>query len=190
MTKIPNPPGTRFSFDKYPAATSDILPQLLHEHQAGFVNRVVEASYRARTALHASKGRLTAEQAAELDAQANIVTRYLLFADEVSLPPGGVTGDALYKQDFLRTRHPTDRGVSLKDFDLHTRLFKHRCSYMIYSPVFAGLPTEMKQRVYWRLEKTLSAGNSDKDFSYLPALEKEVIRSILKATLTDLPAGW
>ena len=190
LMRIPNPPGERFSYAKYPVATSDVLPQLLHEHQAGFVNRVVEASYRARTALHASGGRLTAAQAAELDGQAGIVTRYLLFADEAPLPPGGVEGDAAYKADFLHTRRAAPGGTSLKDFDLTTRLFKHRCSYMIYSPVLAGLPKQMKERVYQQLGKALSLDAPDQEFAYLPQAEREAIRVILKATLKDLPDGW
>jgi len=190
IVKISNPPGERFKWEKYPVATSDVLPQLLHEHQAGFVNRVVEAGYRARTALHANGEKMTAAQAKQLDEQAEIITRYLLFADEVALPPGGVDGDAAYKQDSLRTRRATADGISLKDFDLRTRLFKHRCSYMIYSPVFSGLPRLMKQRVYRRLDAALSLEQPDKDYSYLPASEKQAIRVILKATLTDLPVGW
>ena len=190
VIRIPNLPGERFSYAKYPVATSDVLPQLLHEHQAGFVNRVVEASYRARTALHASGSRLTAGQGAELDKQADIITRYLLFADEVPLPPGGVEGDAAYKADFLRTRREGIGGISLKDFDLQTRLFKHRCSYMIYSPVVAGLPREMKERVYQRLGKALSLDAPDREFAYLPQEERKAIRGILKATVKDLPAGW
>jgi hypothetical protein len=190
LTKIPNPPGKRFRFEKYPAATSDILPHLLHEHQAGFVNRVVEAAYRARTALHVGNGQLTPVQAAELDKQARIITRYLLFADEVSLPAGGVEGTAEYKEDFRRNRRATADGLSLKDFDLRTRLFKHRCSYMIYSPVFAGLPPEMKQRVYAMLGQALNLTAANPEFTYLPLPEKRAIRDILKATLTDLPQGW
>ena len=99
-------------------------------------------------------------------------------------------GDAAYKADFLRTRRATADGLSLKDFDLRTRLFTHRCSYMIYSPVFGGLPPEMKQRVYRRLDAALSLERPDKDYSYLPASEKQAIRVILKATLTDLPVEW
>jgi len=163
------------------------LPQLLHEHQAGFVNRVVEASYRARTALHASNGKLTPAQADELDEQAKVVARYLLFADEVPLPPGGVEGDAAYKADFLSTRRATPDGVSLKDFDLQTRLFKHRCSYMIYSPVFTALPVPMKERIYRALASALNMAKSDKDYDYLPRAEKEAIRRILAATLPGFP---
>jgi hypothetical protein len=188
LTTFSNAPGAHFSFEKYPAVTSDILPQLLHEHQAGFVNRVVEASYRARTALHASNGKLSPAQAAELDEQARIVTRYLLFADETPLPHGGVEGDSAYKADFLRTRRTTTAGVSLKDFDLQTRLFKHRCSYMIYSPIFSGLPPAMKERIYRRLNAALSSTGSDKEYDYLPPSEKKAIRRILTATLADFRA--
>ena len=189
LTTISNAPGARFSFEKYPVATSDILPQLLHEHQAGFVNRVVEAGYRARTALHGSNGQLTAAQAAELDEQAKIITRYLLYADEAPLPPGGVEGDAAYKTDFLRTRRATNDGISLKDFDLKTRLFKYRCSYMIYSPVFGGLPPPMKEGIYRRLGAALNSTSPDKDYDYLPVAEKEAIRRILGATLKDFPSA-
>ena len=78
----------------------------------------------------------------------------------------------------------------MKDFDLRTRMFKHRCSYMIHSPVLAGLPKEMKERVYQRLGKVLSLDKPDRDYAYLPQAEKKAIRDILKATLKDWPGGW
>ena len=179
-------PGTLFDFARYPAATSDVLPQLLLEHQAGFVNRVVEAAYRARTDLHASGGKLTPEQAKELDEQARIVTRYLLFADEVPLPAAGVEGDAEFRKAFQNG----SRGGSLRELDLRTRLLKRRCSYMIYSPVFQGLPPAMKQRIHRRLGEALSVEKPDAEYAYLPADEKRAIRAILKTTLPDLPEGW
>ncbi len=181
--------GKRFDYARYPMASSDILPQLLHEHQAGFVNRVLEAGYRARTSLFLGKGKLTPEAVSEMDEQAKMVVRYLLFADEVPLPAGGVEGEADYKRDFINQARKVG-GVSLRDLDLTTRLFKHRCSYMIYSPVFQGLVPEMKQRIYRRLNEALSVDKADKEYAYLPASEKQVIRQILKQTLTDLPKGW
>jgi hypothetical protein len=190
LIKNPVTPGKLFSYDRYPVASSDVLPQLLHEHQAGFVNRVLEASYRARTALHAGNGKLTAPQQQEFDAQARLVTRYLLFADEVPLPTGGVTGDPAFKADFLKSRKALPTGASLRDFDLHTRLFKHRCSYMIYSPVFQGLPASFKLRIYQELAGALNVERPDKTYAYLSADEKKSIRAILKATLTDLPKAW
>ena len=182
--------GTRFDFARYPASTSDILAHLLLEHQTGFVNRVLEASYRARSYLHEGNGQVSSEHAAELDRQAGIITRYLFFADEAPLPPDGVEGDAAFKADFLRGRRVTAEGLSLKDFELRTRLFKHRCSYMIYSPVFHGLPNPMKQRVYSRLSEALRLEKPSKEFDYLAPVEKQAIRSILKETMPELREGW
>ncbi len=191
LSKTTIEPGALFRFDRYPVAHSDILPQLLHEHQAGFVNRVLQASYRARALLHAGNGPLTAAHAAELDEHARRLTRYLLFADEVPLPAPGVGGDAEFKADFLENRRATRSGASLKDFDLRTRLFKHRCSYMIYSTVFQGLPPAMKQRVYGRLGEALGVvAAREREYAYLPAAEKNAIRAILRETLSDVPPGW
>jgi hypothetical protein len=190
ITPIPNPPGQRFSFGKYPVETSDILAHLLLEHQVGFVNRAVEAGYRARTALFQSEGKLTSVQTAELDEQARLMTRYLLFADETPLPAGGVQPDATFRADFLSSRRVTTDGLALKDLDLTTRLFKYRCSYMIYSTVFEGLPEGMKSRIYDRLQKALKDENGDKDFAFLPPVEKKTIRAILRATVKDLPPFW
>lgn len=179
-------PGALFDFARYPAATSDVLPQLLLEHQAGFVNRVVAASYRARTALHLSGENLTLEQSRELDEQARIVTRYALFADEVPIPRDGFAVDAEFRNAFQNAKS----GAQLRELDLRTRLLKRRCSYMIYSPVFKGLPPPMKTRIYKRLAEALDVGRADAEYAYLPADEKREIRGILKATLSDLPADW
>ena len=189
ITKSVVKPGQLFDFSKYPVATSDILPQLVHEHQAGFANRVLQAGYRARTALYLDRNNLTPAHIAELNEQARIVTHYMLFADEVPLPSGGIEGDAAFKKDFLAKRRAV-QGGSLRDFDLRTRLFRFRCSYMIYSPEFAGLPPAMKQRIYLRLREALSTERPDKEFAYLPPVEKIAIRTILKSTLPDMQPGW
>ncbi|MEQ2007401.1 MAG: hypothetical protein ABMA26_11440 [Limisphaerales bacterium] len=183
-------PGASFSYDRYFVPSSDLLPQLLHEHQIGFVNRAVEATYRTRTALAEGGGKLTSTNTTMLDQQARALTRYLLFADEVSLPKGGVAGDGEFKRDFTSVRRLGPGGTSLKDFELRTRLFQHRCSYMIYSLAFQGLPPEMKQRVFTRLAQALDTAKPDREYAYLPAAEKQTIRGILKATLPELPKGW
>ncbi len=183
--------GMRFSYARYPVASSDILPQLLHEHQAGFVNRVLEAGYRARTISFLNQnGQLNEQQAAELDAQAEAVVKYLLFADETPLPKGGVMGLPEFNKDFSAQARKTAQGLSLRDLELKTRLFKYRCSYMIYSPVFQGLLPDMKQRIYKRLGKALDVRTPDQDYAYLPEAEKRVIRQVLLETLADLPKGW
>ncbi|MFM7103443.1 MAG: hypothetical protein ACKO3N_20025 [Verrucomicrobiota bacterium] len=182
-------PGERFDWGRYPVATSDLLPQLLHEHQAGLVNRAVGLTYRARAWREAEGPAWPAKHAAELEQQARELVRYLLFADEAPLPPGGVGGSEAYREDFRRGRREVE-GESLKDFDLATRLFRHRCSYMIYSPVFRGLPAEARTRVLGILGEALDDRADGTEGRHLPRAEKQRIRRILRATLPDLPPGW
>lgn len=189
LQKVSLPPGQLFDFNRYPVATTDVLAQLIHEHQIGFVNRASAATYRTRGLLHQGQGQLDAAAGEKLDAEAASFARYILFADEVPLPGGGVTGDPVYKADFLKTRRAV-QGASLKDFELRTRLFKNRCSYMIESASFRGLPPEFKQRLYRRMSQALDVARPDPEYAYLPAAEKQSIRTLVKASLTDLPAGW
>ncbi len=185
----PIQPGELFDWARYPAATSDILPQLLHEHQVGFVNRAIHATYRTRTLLAAHGGRAQ-ECGPELDAMARALVRYLLFADEVPLPPCGVEGDRDFKSAFATAARKTSGGASLRDLDLRTRLLRHRCSYMIYSPTFAGLPPPVKERVCAVLEQALSDAPDAEEGAHLPPEERQAIRTILKETLPELPGGW
>ena len=124
-----------------------------------------------------------------IDRQVKELTNYLLFAKEATLP-GGITGDSLLKEEFLATRRVTKAGDSLKDLDLETRMFRNRCSYMIYSTVFQSLPEGFKKLVYSRLAKALASSPADLDFSYLPNTEKMRIKAILKETLPGLPENW
>lgn len=182
-------PGSQFSYDRYPVAHSDILTQMVHEHQVGFVNRAIAAAYEARKIRHESGGRIGSEQSKALDEIANGLTRYMLFAEEERFP-SPVKGEAGFKSAFLEKRRADKQGRSLKDFDLESRLFKHRCSYMIYSRSFQGLPMFLKQRVYRALGMALNVGAPKKDYAYLPEAEKKAIRAILKETVADLPSGF
>lgn len=188
LTRTPIEPGALFDFQQYPVATSDVLPQLVHEHQLGFVNRAVEASYRVRTHLHLDDGKLTAAHGKILEEQAKELARYLLFVDEASLPEVGIGGDPAFKHDFLDGKRTDSQGRSLKDFELRARLFRYRCSYMIYSPLFQGLPVLLKAQVYEYLDEALSGRAPG--FEHIPLAERTAIRSILEQTLPDLADGW
>jgi hypothetical protein len=73
---------------------------------------------------------------------------------------------------------------TLRDLDLHTRLLRHRCSYMVYSPTFTGLPPSLRRRVDRALDRALDVAMPEPVFAYLPAEEKSAIRTILRETLT------
>tara|TARA_B100001094_G_C18174722_1_gene797247 strand:+ start:667 stop:1935 length:1269 start_codon:yes stop_codon:yes gene_type:complete len=191
LKTIPNKPGQRFQLARYPVRTSDILAHLLFEHQVGFVNRVVSAAYRARAVLAGAVPSIGDSDAHTfLDEEANSLVRYLLFADEAKFPAAGVEGYPLLLKDFSKNNRQNKMGFSLKDLDLSTRLFRFRCSYMIYSDSFAGLPQELKMRVFHQLDQALSIETASPHFAYLPLAEKRTIRSILRETLSGLPKDW
>lgn len=186
----PNPPGAIFDLANYLTPTSDILPHLLHEHQVGFVNRLVEAAYVTREKMHAAAfGHLSNADTATLNDLATGLVRYMLFADEAPLP-GPVEGSAAFTHDFLARKKASANGLSLRDLDLRSRLFKHRCSYMIYSPLWDGMDPTFKQSVYAKLWTALQESPTDKSFAYLPPTEKRAIRQIIKETKSDLPRWW
>ncbi len=191
LKKIPNEFGQRFRLQRYPVPTSDVLAHLLLEHQVGFVNRFISATYRTRSVLAGAVPEIDKEGVGEfLDEEARSLARYLLFADEARFPEGGIVGNATLKADFLRHRRKASDGSSLRDFDLSTRMFRHRCSYMIHSAAFRGLAKELKERVFLRMGQALDLEKALPEYAYLPANEKQSIRRILRATLPGLPEGW
>ena len=179
--EIPLSPGQLFSWEKYPVETSDALAHLLHEHQLGFINRCVEARYR----LDACNG---ADRQKELNTQSTLLLKYALFADEARLPVGSVRPNPEFRQAFLERRVPSSKGLSLRDLDLSTRLFKYRCSYMIYSKAFTGLPPDLKAEFFDQLRSVLLSG--DPGYSHLPGPERRAILEILFETIPGLPPGW
>lgn len=180
-------PGEMWDLEKHLLPSSDILPHLVHEHQIGFDNRVFQAAYLARE-IEAKRGLPSLEDQARLNDKARELVRYVLFADEAKLPPGGIAGDPQFAADFLRNKKTAANGASLKDFDLRTRMFKYRCSYMIYTPQWQKLPAPIKTRVYAGMKGALSGKN--REFAYLGDDERRSIVAILRETLPDLPADW
>ncbi len=165
----------RFDLAKYPAAHSDAVALLVHDHQTHLHNLIVRVSYEHQYQKSASS---------EED-----LLRYLLFVDEARLEHP-VLGSSGFEAWFVK-HGPRDKlGRSLRQFDLDTRLFKYRCSYLIYSAAFESLPAPILERIYRRLWEVLSAAEPPAPFDRLPRTERTAILEILRDTKTDLPAYW
>jgi len=137
----------------YPSAASDIAALLVFDHQGRAMNLLTRLGWEARVA--AAESRLDFS-IGELRDLVHETADYLLFADEAVLPAPvqGVTGFARAFSE----RGPRDRqGRSLRQLDLQTRLFRYRCSYMIYSPAFDALPGPARAAVYARMQAVLGA---------------------------------
>ena len=78
----------------------------------------------------------------------------------------------------------------MRDLDLRTRLFRYRCSPLIYSQSFASLPKQLREITLLRLDAGLRAFPPSPTFGHLAQDERRAIHEILTATLPDLPKGW
>ena len=101
-------------------------------------------------------------EAKTIDAEVRDLVDYLTFVDEAALQEP-VRGVSTFTRTFA-ARGPKDRHRrSLREFDLDTRLFRHRLSYMIYSDLFDALPQSLRNRVYARLREVPERARSSRD---------------------------
>ena len=180
--------------------SSDIVALVVLEHQVGMHNRLIEGNYVVRKAIF--RDREISRELGEkrigfsdttrriIDHQAERILNYLLFANEVRLDGGGIDSESSFTEDFQHNARVAKDGRSLKDFQLLTRIFKYRCSYMIYSTAFESLPKPLKAKVYRRLGEILTGKDTSNEYSYLTESERERILAILVETLPDAPAEW
>lgn len=180
--KVAKDPGEIADVAAYLTAHSDVVALMVHDHQLHMHNFITRLHYAATIAL---------KQYGHLDylrTPIDAFVKYLLFAEEAPLT-GPIQGDSAFAVEFA-ARGPKDRrGRSLRDFDLRQRLFKHPCSYLIYSEAFESLPAQLKERIFQRLWSVLTGETID-GFENLDAETRQALREILIATKADLPDYW
>ena len=185
LIRIPNTPGERFRLDRYPVPTSDLVAHCVHEHQIGYFNRAILACYRVRTYLHVDGPALTSAHRREIEADADELTRYLLFSDEAPFPGAFIRGDSLsgFRREFVIQRHGDQPTNPLRELALSTRLFRHRCSYLIHSAQFQSLPAALRDRVLDRIRAALRETDPDTSLARIDATERQFLRGLLAKTL-------
>jgi hypothetical protein len=174
----------------YLTGSSDIVAHLVLGHQTQMHNLITLTNYQTRLAQYAAgTNPLSDDQRKQYEKPAEELVRYLLFANEAPLE-SPVKGDSTFTQEFA-ARGPRDpQGRSLRDFDLHTRIFKYPCSYLIYSEAFDALPEPAKGYVYHRLLEVLTGREQSPDFAKLTGEDRRAILEILLATKPGLPDEW
>ena len=178
----------------YLSDKSDIVALMVMEHQITVHNIITQSSYNVRRWLHydrimtrespSSSGTIREPTKRMIRNQADRLLKVMLFQDEIELDGWGVEGDEVFQDTFqLNSQECIDRR-SLKDFELLSRLFKHRVSYMIYSKSFEALPEIFKEVFYSKLHAILTGQSDTETYSYLKEKERNRILKIL--TETDL----
>jgi hypothetical protein len=191
--------GDRIKSTDYLSGHSDIVALMVLEHQAEAHNLIARANFLTRQALHyqqalnrelhESEGHVWDSTRSRIKSVGEPLVEYLLFSGEAALT-SRIQGTSGFASEFAQ-RGPRDRqGRSLRDFDLETRLFKFRCSYLIYSPSFRELPGEARDYVLRRMWEVLSGQDESQQFAHLTTNERQAILEILLDTLPDLPNSW
>lgn len=142
----------RVDASAYPLATSDVVALMVFDHQGRAMNLLTRLGWETRVA--AADGRVDFTRGDLRDALKATVD-YLLLTDEAPLA-APVHGASTFATTFPEQGPRDRRGRSLRDLDLQTRLFKYRCSYMIYSAAFDGLPAEAKREVLSRMRQAIT----------------------------------
>lgn len=141
----------KISLAAYPLPTSDVAALMVFDHQGHAINLLTRLGWETRYA--AAEGRPDFSKGDLADLLTETVD-YLLFADEAPLTPP-LQESSPFATTFAASGPRDRRGRSLRDLDLQTRLFKYRCSYMIYSPAFDALPAEARAAVLARMQAQL-----------------------------------
>ena len=206
-----NPLGQPFDPAAYLAPGSDQVALLVLTHQAQMHNLITLTNYQTRLALYALKNASAgASQAAfssdgsSLDAlpddtrrriqkPADQLLRYLLFANET--PLGGlnakqVIAASAFAREFQARGVRDSKGRSLRDFDLHDRIFRYPLSYLIYNAAFDTLPEPAKGYIYHRLLAVLTGQDQSPDFANLSVQDRPAILSIVLETRARLAGQW
>lgn len=217
VTATENLPGTPITFPRekganlesiehlfdttpYLTNTSDIVALMVLEHQCAIQNLITAATKFTSEALQRQRAMQEAfgdpisdePQGSALNLiqhHAKTLVNALLFADEHPLPDGGIEGNPAFQDAFRKNRKQTSDGRSLRDFQLHTRIFKHRCSYMIDSVSFLSMPPALKEAVYQHLRTALASPPSEAG-AHLSNSEREHLITILMETHAEIRAAW
>jgi hypothetical protein len=175
----------RFDSSAYLTEHSDIVALTVLTHQTRIHNLITKANYDVQTALHDDASSTRAEATrARVVAAVDPLLKAMLFASEAPLG-APIAGTTTFARDFTALGPRDSRGRSLRDFDLQTRLFKYRLSYLIYTAAFDALPSPAKDYFYGRLLDILQGRDRTRDFAAIPGDEKQAIFEILRETKSD-----
>lgn len=199
LTQSMAPLDRQFDVAPYLTGHSDAVALLVLAHQTHLHNLLSRAAVETQKAmqddeairkfLHEDANTHTDSYEIRLKSACEPVVEAMLFCGEAPLG-GDVKGSTDYVHQFESLGPCDSHGRSLRQFDLHTRLFKYPCSYLIYSDQFESLPEAARAYIYRRLWQVLTGRDDSPAFAQLSDDQRDAIYQILSETKKDLPVYW
>lgn len=187
--------SSRINVSPYRVASSDLVALMVLEHQSQMQNFITLAHYETRMAEHYDEvmnralerplNHVSDSTHRRIASVGDKLLKCLLMVDEFKLE-NPVEGSTDFSKKFQDQGLPDEKGRSLYQLDLSTRLFRYPCSYMIYTPSFDALPRAVHQYVAERLWQILEGVDDDPIFHHLTAADRQAIQEILLKTKPNL----
>jgi hypothetical protein len=143
---------------------SDLVALMVLEHQIRVHNLITKANYEARQAiamdvsmnqaLGRDSGYRSESTQRRIQSAASSLADAILMRNESPLEQV-VQGTSSFAEVFASQGPWDSQNRSLRQFDLQTRLFRHRLSYLIYTPEFQALPKDILEPLREHLQETL-----------------------------------
>ncbi|HTB65593.1 MAG TPA: hypothetical protein VK727_05150 [Steroidobacteraceae bacterium] len=173
--------------------TSDIVALLVLEHQVTVHNLIVRANFKsrmllarllpARDAATLHWAQLPPTVQTRLDQLLGPVVDGLALRNAAPLPDTVVASNG-YAAWFQAQGPKDSHGRSLRELDLHSRVFRYPLSFLIYSEGFDALPLLVREHLYEKLAHTLRATpDGQTAFEILLATKREFSQEV--KTLRD-----
>lgn len=188
-----------FRTDHYLTPHSDLVALTVLAHQVKGHNLIARANFTTRDALHYQKtlneelgekpGHRWESTTRRIKSATEDLLEYLLFAEEVPLS-SPIQGTSGFAEEFSESGPFDDRGRSLHQLDLQSRLLKYPCSYLIYTDSFAQLPEEVLTRLGARMQEVLSGKDESETWNHLSLEDRQAVLQILLGTRDHLPEGF
>jgi hypothetical protein len=178
-----------FDTSHYLHGQSDAVALAVLTHQTVVHNLIMSVHEAAREAIVEAEigatryDSLEAPVTPRLRGAVDNLVRALLFVKEARLPTP-MQGSTPFTTDFTKHAVRDRRGRSLRDFDLQQRLFRHPCSFLIYSEAFDALPRMARRAVYARMRDLLEG----REPSDLTDAERVAVTQILTDTKPEFTA--
>lgn len=186
-----------FDTSTYLSDKSDIAALLVLEHQSFVQNFITRANYKIRTLMsrddHAQSAK--AHTWAELKpAEQSLVrgmieplVRALFFADAAAFNDR-IQGSSGFAVRFSKSGPLDSKARSLRELDLHQRVFRYPLSYLVYSDHFDALPPYARDYIDGRIAAVLQGRDTSGLSARISAADRTTIMQILIDTSPRLGA--
>lgn len=184
-----------FDTTPYPTPTSDIVALLVLEHQLTVQNQLTYIRFKAPAVLQRMKlaDHLDVMTWAEMPEKGQrSLTRMLdnlvkaLFFTNAAPLKDRIDGLDEFQDAFIAQGPQDNKGRSLREFDLETKLFRYPLSYQIYAADFDTLPAYAKDYVYRQIAAVLEGRNDDAAYAHISDAQRGELLEILRDTKPEI----